>query len=53
MFICKSKIMNSINSHFSRGLKGVKIFGFDLDGYGMTRIWLFSERYLLTGSQKH
>ena len=49
MFVCRSKkiINNYYNSIFSWLEKCEKIFGFDLKGYGMTRIYAFlAERYL-------
>ncbi len=49
MFICKSKkIMNRYYESLFPWLERCeKIFGFDLDGYGMTRIYAFlGERYL-------
>lgn len=49
MFICKSKsIMNKYYESLFPWLKRCeKIFGFDLKGYGMTRIYAFlGERYL-------
>ena len=49
MFICKSKEkMNAFYSTLFKWLeKCEKVFGFDLDGYGKTRIYAFlSERFL-------
>ena len=49
MFVCRSKkIINGYyNSIFPWLQRCEKIFGFDLDGYGMTRIYAFlAERYL-------
>jgi len=49
MFVCRSKkiINDYYNSIFPWLQRCEKIFGFDLDGYGMTRIYAFlAERYL-------
>ena len=49
MFVCRSKkaINNYYNSVFAWLEKCEKIFGFDLKGYGATRIYAFlAERYL-------
>ncbi len=49
MFVCRSKkIMNSyFESIFSWLEKCEKIFGFELEGYGKTRIYAFlAERYM-------
>ena len=49
MFVCKSKkiIAKYYESLFPWLEKCEKVFGFDLKGYGMTRIYAFlGERYL-------
>jgi len=56
MFVCRSKkIMESYyNSIFPWLKKCEKIFGFDLKGYGMTRIYAFlAERYLSYWFEKY
>ena len=56
MFVCRSK--NIINNYYSSIFPWLdrceKIFGFDLKGYGMTRIYAFlAERYLSYWFQKY